>query len=127
MSEGKSDYIEIKLPKFSGNFLKGLRNNVWIVLTFVLAILLILSFAFNFSNIMAQEDNEVSNSVPATQAGENIVNFLDSKVENGTVRLNGVSERAGLYVVTISYSGQSFDVYSTKDGNYFIQNIVPVN
>jgi|SRR5271157_58713 len=106
-----SEYVKIKIP-----------NNPWILSTIILSILLIAAiitfYAFFF--------NGKINSISSNQVEQKVVNFLNTQV-NGTVQFQNVTEISGLYQVNVLYKGQSLPVYTTKDGNYIIEGIVPIN
>jgi glutaredoxin len=40
--------------------------------------------------------------------------------------LESVKEENGLYKVTVGYQGESVPLYTTKDGKYFVQGMVPL-
>lgn len=107
------EYIKIRIPK-----------NPWIISTLILSIILIailVFYIFFFNGKSSSLD-----SVPSNQVGQKVVDFLNTQV-NGTVQLQNVSDFSGIYEVDVLYKGQTLPVYSTKDGNYLIQSVIPIN
>lgn len=119
MSEEET--IEIKVPKFfHGDFTEKLRKNPWIVATFVFGIILALIFANSFFSPFS-----FGSSSPSA-AAQNLISFLNENT-NSTVALENVSAESGLYKVNVNYQGQIITLYTTIDGKFLIQNLVPLS
>lgn len=117
MSE-KEEVVEIRIPKFL--YHENLRRNPWIIATFVFAVL---SLVLIFNGLSG--DAIASNSISANEAGEKLVNFL-SDTAGSQVTLKTASEENGLYKIDVDYQGNIISVYTTKDGNFLIQDLVPI-
>ena len=116
--EGKEEVVEIKIPRFL--YHENLRKNPWIISTFVFAVLSLVLIFNSFSPGAFD-----SSSISANDAGEKLVNFL-SDTAGSEVLLKDVSSENGLYKVDVDYQGNIISVYTTKDGNFFIQDLVPI-
>lgn len=92
-----------------------IRGNPWIISTVVFAviaiILLVLSFAGGITGNVISEKN----------IGEKAVEFINSQLlqGQGTVTLNSINVKGGLYEVIVTYNGQQIPAYFTKDGAYY--------
>ena len=116
------DAIEIKVPKFlHGNFTEEMRKNPWIISTLVF---LILSLVLIGNSLWGTKFSVSSGTVSPTSAGNALVNFLNENT-NSSVSLKDVSTESGLYKININYQGQTVPLYTTTDGKFFIQNLVP--
>lgn len=100
------------------NLTKKMRNNPWIVSTFVFGIVTLI---FIIGSFIGNGGDVVSADV----AGKNILNFVKSQV--GSAELIDVKDRGSFYEVTILSQGQSIPLYVTKDGKYFVQGLIPLN
>jgi protein-disulfide isomerase len=109
---------EVK-EKVSGNRfnIDTLRSNPWMVATIVLALVLVGTLLFGNSTV---------GNVGSQEAGENLVDFLNSQATVSGVELESVSEKNGLYEVTVQYQGSSVPVYVTTDGKYFTTALDPL-
>lgn len=107
------DYIKIKLPK-----------NPLVILTVILGILLVAAIVFIiFSS--AGVNSLGTGVISQNQAGQRVINFLNTQT-NSSVQLKNITEMSGVYQMYVSYQGQSLPVYSTRDGKYLIQYLIPV-
>ncbi|MEK6842833.1 MAG: thioredoxin domain-containing protein, partial [Nanoarchaeota archaeon] len=118
MSE-KEEVIEIRIPKFLS--VEKIRRNPWIISTFVFAVLSLVLIANSFLG-----DSINANSVSANEAGEKLVDFLSDNAGSEVLLKNIVSEN-GLYKIDVDYQGNIISVYTTKDGNFLIQDLVPIS
>jgi hypothetical protein len=109
---------EVKTEHKKNTFDK-VRENPWILSTFVLGIIALVLIVGSFGNMTG---NVISNDA----AGERLVDFLNTRAD-GTVTLDNVAEESGLYKVDVKYQGDLIPVYTTLDGKYFIQGVVPLN
>lgn len=98
----------------------SLRNNVWIVSTIVLALILVF--------VLVQSSMNRNSTIPGYVISENnaqlgLKNFLDSQT-GGQAQVNEIKEYNNyLYQASISYMGQNISLYLTKDGKYLAQLI----
>ncbi len=106
------------LEKIESKLISNFRKNPWILSTIVLGIitLILLLTSFNLGD---------SNFISGEVAANNLVDFLNTRAD-GQVSLGEVSEESGLYKVVVEYQGDSIPLYTTKDGKYFIQGVVPL-
>jgi len=121
MKKKDSDIIKIKIPKIPKDITNQLRRNPWIVSTFVFGILslvlIINSFFGGSFSITVASPNFV---------GDKLVNFLNANSDS-EVTLNDISLENGLYKVNINYQGSIIPLYITTDGNFLIQDLVPID
>jgi len=116
MSNSKSDSIEIKIP----NFTKKIRKNPWMVSTAVLLLLAVLL-------LISSTNNCSGNVINSDEAGQVILAAFNSQIPGSTIELVS-SEAIGssLYNVVLSIDGQLGTAYVTRDGEYLIQEIIPL-
>src|SRR3989344_6683922 len=119
MTNEREEVIEIKIPKFL--YVENLRRNPWIISTFVF---FVLSLVLIFNSLFL--DSVSSNTISANQAGEKLVNFL-SENANSEVLLKSAVLENGLYKIDVDYQGNIISVYTTKDGNFLIQDLIPIS
>lgn len=107
----KDDVVEIPVGKWLGR----VRANPWIPVSFILAILLIISLAVGGFSGRASEE----------KVGENVISFLKANPDIASeVSLVSTARDGDFYVVTLNYQGQNVPVYTTLDGEYLIGNPV---
>jgi len=94
------------------------RKNPWIAVTAILAILIIIIV---FTDLPGTLTGAV---VSENTAAENLINYLNTRTSG--VDLVSTEDLGGLYMVTVSYKGDKFPLYVTKDGKYFAQAILPI-
>jgi protein-disulfide isomerase len=112
----ESEETKTSAPKL----MEKLRANPWILSTFVLGIITIVLLLGAFNPGMT------GNVISDDAAAERLVDFLNTR-SDGTVTLDSVSEDSGLYKVDVGYQGDVIPVYTTLDGKYFIQGVVPLS
>ncbi|RLG15932.1 hypothetical protein DRN69_02270 [Candidatus Pacearchaeota archaeon] len=96
-----------------------IRENPWIISTFVLGILTVILLLGNFSGGLT------GNVVSKEKAGDNLIQYL-SKAIGAEVELIDVEEFGGLYKVIIGYEGEKIPLYVTKDGSYYTNFLMPI-
>ncbi|HLD37692.1 MAG TPA: hypothetical protein VJA86_03835, partial [Candidatus Nanoarchaeia archaeon] len=101
----------------------SLSDNPWKLSAIILAVLCIILLVFAFRG------GVTGNVVSEKSIGEKAVSFVNSQLlqGKGTVTLESVSETNGLYEVIVNYNGQKVPTYFTKDGQLFVQGVVPVS
>ena len=113
--EKKDDVIEFKIPKFTT---EKIRRNPWVISTFVFVVL---SLVLMWNNYAGSGFGNISSE----KASEILETFLsDSSGTQITVK-NIVLEN-GLYKASVDYQGNEIALYMTKDGNYLIQDLIPL-
>lgn len=103
----------IKIPKI---------KNPWIIATIVLAIICLFLF-YNSYNLTSSES---STTLSGEEAGEKIVNYLNSRVAEGEVQYVSYKDLGSLYEITVSHQGNILPVFVTKDGEFFVQAAIPI-
>jgi protein-disulfide isomerase len=101
-----------------GNLTKKMRENPWILSTFVLGVLALILLVGNFNGTTGEVVSE-------NQAGDAIMSFVRS--QGADAELVGVEEDGNFYEVTILYQGQDIPLYATKDGEFLVQGLTPLN
>lgn len=115
----KSEIIEIPV----GKFFSSLKQNPWIIATFVLAIILIIVLIFN-NTIGTTVNSDVEN---AQIVGNNVLAFIQSNPQlDGQVSLVSTERQGQLYQVTLGFQGQEVPVYATLDGKFLVSEVVPL-
>jgi len=116
-------------PKKSLN--NSLRENPWILATFILVILSLALFFGNFfggvtgatitGSIISESGGAVSFS--ADDARQAVIDF--AAIQGIEIVVLGVTEKSSFYEVLILVQSQELPVYITKDGKYFVQGLIP--
>ena len=122
------DAVEIKVPSF-----KRIKKNPWILATILIgalaiaAIIIIITGGLQSGSLGYCSTNENSNpsGMTAQQVGQSVVNFLNANT-NATVQLQNVTEFSGIYEIDFLYQNQTIPLYSTKDGKFLMQSVVPI-
>ncbi len=118
------EVIEIKVPKFfHGDFTENMRKNPWIISTLVF---LILSLVLMGNSLFAGKLSASSETISPTAAGNALVDFLNENTNSG-ISLKDVSTESGLYKINLDYQGQIVPLYTTTDGKFLIQNLMPIS
>ena len=99
------------------NLTEKVRENPWIISTFVLGILTIILIVGNFYG---------GDVISADEAGKNLVKFLNENAPSEVI-LKDISPEGNLYKVNVIFQGNVIPLYMTQDGNYFIQNLIPIS
>lgn len=94
------------------------KKTVYMVLGVIL--LLVIGFAMGWLINPNTTGAVVGKAISASEAGEQVVAFLNAKVGGG-VSLVDVQDSGSLYRVVLAYRGQELSVFTTKNGEYFIQ------
>lgn len=99
--------------------LDKIRENPWILSSFLLGIVLVLVLVFKGGGI-------TGDAVSSGVAAKNLVSFIEAQSGSAPELIS--SERNGsFYEVTISYQGQAIPVYVSLDGNYLVPSIIPLS
>ncbi|MBU4086268.1 MAG: DsbA family protein [Nanoarchaeota archaeon] len=122
MAKEKEKKAEENSEVKPSEFIKKIKKNPWVASTVVLAVLALILLVLVFRGSGAV--------VSQKQIGEKAVNFINTQVlqGQGTVVIDSVSEKAGLYEVLVDYNGQQIPTYFTKDGGFYVGTmIVPLS
>lgn len=113
---------QISGQKSSMSDLNNLRENPWIVSTFVLGVVVIVLIAsFGFGGVTGEI---VSEQV----AADNLINFIKSQnKEDVDLKVNSVSQDGQLYKIVLDYQGQDVPIYVSLDGKYLVSDIIPLD
>ncbi len=95
------------------NITEKIRENPWVVSTFVLGILTLILVVSNFSGNIT--GNITGNVISSEEIGDTLLNFYESNGIQG-LSLVSVEEVSGLYQVNFEYQGAIVPLYVTKDG-----------
>lgn len=111
-----------KKSEKSDEIVINIRKNPWMISTIVLGVLLVAFIVYSRSGV-------TGNTISSDAMGQKAVNFINTQLlqGKGSVTLDSVVEKSGLYEVTVDYNGNKVPVYFTKDGVYFIQGINQIN
>ncbi|MDD5192136.1 MAG: hypothetical protein PHH54_00835 [Candidatus Nanoarchaeia archaeon] len=96
------------------------KGNPWIMVSIVLGIAVIILL------FMVFKGGITGNVIKADDAGTKIVEYLNG-MTGGGVEFVSSEDLGSLYQITVSYQGQEIPVFTTKDGEYFLQGAVPIN
>ncbi len=116
------DVVEKKEEIFNkkGKLTEKMRENPWILSTFVLGVVTLIFLIGNFSGGIT--GNVVSKDV----AGEKILEFANQ--QGADAELVGVEEVGNFYEVTLIMDGRDVPLIVTKDGEYFLSgNLVSLS
>ncbi len=93
--------------------LEHMRENPWIVSTFVLGILVVIILVGSFFGITGK-------AISSANIGELAVDFVTNQLQvSGT--LDSVESVSGIYQINIDINGKLVPLYFTKDGNWIEQ------
>jgi hypothetical protein len=102
---------EIKEEFKEGTFTKKMRENPWIISTFVLGVVVIIFLFSNFSGKLT------GNVISADEAGKNLLSYYEASGAEG-LNVSSVEETSGLYQVNFEYQGEIVPIFITKDGKF---------
>ena len=95
------------------------KENIWMSVSIVLAVLLVISLCFAFSG--------KSSGISKDAAGKKAVEFIQTSFGANVSVFNNVTDLGKIYVMNVPYQGQDIPVYVTKDGKYFISSAIDMN
>jgi len=90
------------------NLAVRIRENPWVLSTFVLGILILILFVTNFSTM-------TSGTISEIEAGEYLLNYFEAQGVSG-LSVKSVDKEGDLYKVNIDYENQLIPFYVTKSG-----------
>jgi len=96
------------------------KRNDWKIFSAILGaaviiLLIVMIYPRVTGNVVLSGDN----------AGTKIVDFLNGQTGGGVTYVSS-TDKGNVYEVLVSYNGQEIPVYVTKDGQYFVQSLVPI-
>lgn len=99
---------------------KKKKMNRWKITSFVLGILLILTFAFGSGPSLSP--------ISGNAVAEDAVEFINTQLLQGqaTATLEDVSNEKGLVKATVNVEGQATPIYVTKDGELMFLQAIPL-
>ncbi|NCO11389.1 hypothetical protein CO038_01740 [Candidatus Pacearchaeota archaeon CG_4_9_14_0_2_um_filter_39_13] len=115
-SEEKKENEVIEIPV--GRYFSKVRENPWIVSTFVLGLLLLGSLIFGFSA-------GGYNSVSEDKAADNLVEFISSA--GADAQILSKEKDGALYLFNTAIDGEQVQIYVTLDGKYAIVQPIPLD
>ena len=97
-----------------------MRENPWIISTFVFGVLILALLVSNFSG------NMTGKVISEEQAGEAILNFVQSRTQGQgeLIKLNDFDNN--FYEAVVSFQGQEIPLYATKNGEYLVSGLTPL-
>ena len=96
------------------------KVRIWQIISGVLLIALAVSlFIGDFGG------KTTGNIISGQEAEKSLIDYLNAQTGGGVSFLSS-KDIGNLYEVTVSYQSQQFPVFITKDGEYFVQNIIPL-
>jgi len=101
------------------DFVSAIRENPWIISTITLGVLCLILL------ILVLKPQATGNVIKGDDAGENLIDFLNSRVGGG-VEYVKYEDLGSIYSIDVKYEGNIIPVYVTKDGKYFIQGVTPI-
>ena len=107
------------VPTSSG-FISQLRNNPWMVSTFVLGILFLVML------FISTGSGASISTVSEKTIGEKVLVALNQQTGGG-VTLGSVVKEEGLYKITVNYQGDVIPLYSTLDGKKLAFQVIPLD
>ncbi len=113
MEENKEENLAKEKKKI--NLTEKIRNNPWVLSTFVVGILVIVLLVGNFSGITGKI-GMTGKVVSANEAGNILLNYYKASGVEG-LTINSVEEVSGLYQVNFNYQGSIIPVFISKDGS----------
>jgi hypothetical protein len=105
-------------------FIKNMKKNPWMTSTFVFAVISVLLIGFIFFG-KGLTGNTTGNVIASDAAGEKLTEFIQAVGANASV-IN-VSDKGDIYELSVLINGQEGPIYMTKDGQYIIQGLVPID
>jgi hypothetical protein len=92
------------------------KENIWMSVSIVLAVILVVSLGFNFSG----------KSISKDAAGNKAVDFIKTSFGADVSEFTNVTDLGKIYEITVPYQGQDIPVYMSKDGKYFISSAIDI-
>jgi hypothetical protein len=107
------------------NLIDRVRENPWMVISFILGLLIIIFFA---RDLFSGSGNVITGNIVSEEiAGNKLIDFAKLTVQ-GDVELVNVSKfNEYLYEVSIIISGQELSVFVTSDGKYLVSSLMPLD
>jgi len=96
-----------------------IRENPWKVTSAFLGLACLILL------ILVLRPGITANVVSGTDAGDKLIDYLNSRVGGGVEYLS-YTDLGNLYQISVKYKGETLPVYVTKDGKYFVQSISPI-
>lgn len=117
MDESEERKIEGITPK-KKRYHETMRENPWIVSTFVLGLLVVIMLVGSFSGKLT------GSTVSESKAGEILVDL--AKAQIGDIKIIDVEKESGLYKITYSSERGDGVVYLTLNGKNLVNGLIPL-
>ncbi|MFA5020146.1 MAG: hypothetical protein WC533_03540 [Candidatus Pacearchaeota archaeon] len=124
MEEISNPKEEVSKTSKLSSFWKGIPKHNWAIATYILALVLIMMLINNYSGF-----NLTGNAVSESKMETLVNDFVNQQLlQDGDATILDIKEESGLYVVNISFDGEAFPLYFTRDGNFIRQggSLVPL-
>ena len=102
---------------------KNILQDPWKIATIILGIITLILVI----NTLFLGNSTQSSIISKESAGEKLVSFLNVQTGGGVEYVSAQDLGNNLYEITVSYNDDQIPVLVTKDGNYFIQDAVPLS
>jgi len=96
------------------------KENIWMSVSIVLAVILIVSLGFNYFG-------NSGSSISKDAAGKKVVEFIQTSFGADVTTFENVTDLGEIYIMNVPYQGQDIPVYVTKDGKYFISSAIDMD
>ena len=106
---------KINISKLKERF----KGNPWLIVSIILGVIVVILL------VLLLRGGVTGNVVSGEDAGHSIINYLNSRTGGG-VDYVSYEDKGNLYEVLVRYQGQEIPVYVTKDGEYFVQGVLPI-
>ena len=105
-----------------GKLTKKMRENPWILSTFVLGVLALILLIGNFGGVTG--GTITGGVIDEGFVEDTILNFVKS--QGADAEIVSIEEDKNFYIVTILLQDQEIPLYVTKDGEYFTSSLIPL-
>lgn len=104
--------------------LSKIPTHKWAVATYVLGLIVIVLLIISING-----GGFSGNAISQSNMKPLIDNFVNTQLTSGGVTIDGLTEQSGIYVATITASGQKVPIYFTKDGKFISpgRDLIPIN
>jgi len=115
MDEEKIEEKEEKKSKKFNDITEKIRENPWMLATFVCGVLAVVLFVVILSG------GVTGNAISSTDAGDKFLTYLEEQgVSSDDLAITGISSKSGLYEISFDYKDEPYPIpyYLTGDGNF---------
>ncbi|MFC1698026.1 DsbA family protein, partial [Nanoarchaeota archaeon] len=133
-----NEILDEKKNKSNVDYGKIVGNNIWLIISGVLAVLLVLAIVFNgfnFSGATTSVDSGSGSDV-VTPSGDQIsleeatnkaVTYLNKLMGEGSASAAGTVDLGTVFMVNLTVQGRTYESYVTKDGGMLFPDAIDLN